>query len=146
MKHSGQWPIFFKFYRLFGYWSHKSNELLMGHLRVTWLGYIMDNSTGCLTGWLKGHLTGHIAGCLTSRHLMGHHSESLPVALWSERWCTSLGAQCLIPGISCSESAIKRGKTQMMLLPPFKFSLLNHIIKSDICCCFKLLVNHLWLH
>ena len=26
-----------------------------------------------------------------------------------------------IPGMSCSESAITRGKTQMMLLPPIKF-------------------------
>jgi hypothetical protein len=31
-------------------------------------------------------------------------------------------AQGLIPGMSRSESAITRGKTQMMLLPPTSFS------------------------
>ena len=44
------------------------------------------------------------------------------VAQWSERWCTSLGALGLIPGMSCSESASTRGETEMMLLPPIKFS------------------------
>jgi hypothetical protein len=47
---------------------------------------------------------------------------SLLVAQWSERWCTNLVAQGLIPGMSRSESAITRGKTQMMLLPPTSFS------------------------
>jgi hypothetical protein len=47
---------------------------------------------------------------------------SLLVAQWSERWCTNLGAQGSIPGMSRSESAITRGKTQMMLLPPTSFS------------------------
>ena len=42
------------------------------------------------------------------------------VAQWSEP--RGPGAQGSIPGMSGSESAITRGKTQMMLLPPIKFS------------------------
>ena len=52
----------------------------------------------------------------------GQLIASLLVAQWSERWCTSLVAQGSIPGMSRSESAITRGKTQMMLLPPTSFS------------------------
>jgi hypothetical protein len=53
---------------------------------------------------------------------LGQLIASLLVAQWSERWCTNLVAHGLIPGMSCSESAITRGKTQMMLLPPTSFS------------------------
>jgi hypothetical protein len=42
----------------------------------------------------------------------GQLIASLLVAQWSVRWSTSLVAQGSIPGMSCSESAIKRGKTQ----------------------------------
>jgi hypothetical protein len=52
----------------------------------------------------------------------GQLIASLLVAQWSERWCASLVAQGLIPGMSRSESAITRGKPQMMLLPPTSFS------------------------
>jgi hypothetical protein len=53
----------------------------------------------------------------------GQLIASLLVAQWSERWCTSLGAQGLIHGMSCLESVITRGKPQIMLLPPIKFLL-----------------------
>ena len=52
----------------------------------------------------------------------GQLIASLFVAQWSERWCTSLVTQGSIPGMSRSESAITRGKTQMMLLPSTSFS------------------------
>jgi hypothetical protein len=52
----------------------------------------------------------------------GQLIASLLVAQWSEHWCTSLVAQGSIPGMSRSESAITRGKTQMILLPPTSFS------------------------
>jgi hypothetical protein len=47
----------------------------------------------------------------------GQLIASLLVAQWSERCCTSLVAQGSIPVMSCAESAITRGKTQMMLVP-----------------------------
>jgi hypothetical protein len=53
---------------------------------------------------------------------LGQLIASLLVAQWSERLCTSLVVQGSIPGMSRSESAITRGKTQMMLLPPTSFS------------------------
>ena len=51
----------------------------------------------------------------------GQLIASLLVAQWSERWCTNLVAQGSIHGMSCSESPITRGETQMMLLPPTSF-------------------------
>ena len=53
-------------------------------------------------------------------------------------WRTSLGAQGSIPGMSRSESAITRGKTQMMLLPPTSFSWTTSYKYSSIIICAPL--------
>ena len=60
---------------------------------------------------------------------LGQLITSLLVAQWSEHWCTSLVAQGLIPGMFRSESAITRGKTQMMVLPHITF-FVNYMLMS----------------
>jgi hypothetical protein len=60
----------------------------------------------------------HIFPLYVFQNIILKELASLLVAQLSERWCTSLGAQGSIPCMTRSESAITRGKTQMMLLPP----------------------------
>jgi hypothetical protein len=62
----------------------------------------------------------------------GQLIASLLVALWSERWCTSLVAQGSIPGMSHSESAITRGKTQNYAAAATYLIFVNYILCTNL--------------